>query len=71
MQFFIDMERAILNFIWENNKTRIAKKFSTVKGHLVESASLTSSYTKEQLWLQKNPKTNKQTNKKTCMALVQ
>jgi hypothetical protein len=30
-QFFIDMERAILNFIWKNKNCRIAKSFLNSK----------------------------------------
>jgi hypothetical protein len=45
-QFFKDMERAILNFIWKNKKPRIGK--TTIKELLRESPSLTSSYTPEQ-----------------------
>ena len=40
-QFFTDMERAILNFMWKNKKLRIVK--STIKELLRGSSSLTSS----------------------------
>jgi hypothetical protein len=35
-QFFTDMERAILNFMWKNTKPRIVKTFSTIKEVLWE-----------------------------------
>jgi hypothetical protein len=48
-QFGIELERAISKFIWNNNKPKIEKNFSAIKELLVESPSLTSSYTKEKL----------------------
>ena len=47
-QFFKDMERAILKFIWKGKKTKIVKQFLTIKEQLMESPSLTSSFTTEQ-----------------------
>ena len=44
-QFFTELERAILKFIWNNKKPRIAKLFSTIKEILGVSVSLTSSST--------------------------
>jgi hypothetical protein len=32
MQFFIDLDRAILNFIWKNKEPRIAKTILYNKG---------------------------------------
>jgi hypothetical protein len=46
-KFFIDLERAICKFIWNNKKFRIAKLFSTIK-LLEESPSLPSSCIAEQ-----------------------
>ena len=46
-QFFTDVERAILNFIWKNKKSRISKQ--TIKEHQEKSPSLTSRSTTEQL----------------------
>jgi hypothetical protein len=48
-QFLIDFERTIWKFLWNNKKPRIVKLFSTIKEPLVESPSLTSSCTTEQL----------------------
>jgi hypothetical protein len=47
-QFFTEIERAILKFIWNSKKLRISKTISTIKEILGESPSLTSSYTTEQ-----------------------
>ena len=48
-QLFIELERAILKFIWNNKKTTgYLKIFSTRKGILLESVSLTSSSVAEQ-----------------------
>jgi hypothetical protein len=47
-QFFKDMERAILKFIWKNKTPKIVEKFLTIKELLEESPSLTLSYTTEQ-----------------------
>ena len=47
--FFIDLERAILKFMWSNKKHRIAKTILNKKGLLGESISLPSSSTAEQL----------------------
>jgi hypothetical protein len=44
-QFFTDVERAILNFIWKHKKSRIPKAVLTIIG---ESPSLTLSCIKEQ-----------------------
>ena len=44
----IELERAILKFIWNNKKPRIAKLFSTIKEILGVSVSLTSINTTEQ-----------------------
>jgi hypothetical protein len=53
-KFFIELEKAICKFIWNNNNNnnktthRIAKLFSTKKELLGESPSLTSSCITEQ-----------------------
>jgi hypothetical protein len=38
-QFFIELERAICKFIWNNKKQRLGKLFSTIKELLAESPS--------------------------------
>jgi len=43
-QFFIELERAICKFIWNNKKLRTEKLFSTIKGLLGKSPSLKLSY---------------------------
>jgi hypothetical protein len=48
IHFFIEIERAILKFIWNNKKPKIAKLFSTIRELLGESPCLTSSCTTEQ-----------------------
>jgi hypothetical protein len=49
-QIFIDLESTISKFIWNNKKPPgYQKLFSTIKELLVESPSLTSSYTTEKL----------------------
>jgi hypothetical protein len=45
-QFFKDMERAILKFIWKGKKHRIAKTIFNNKRTGRQSPSLTSSFTK-------------------------
>jgi hypothetical protein len=40
-QFFKDIERTTLKFIWKNKKPRTVKKFLTIKELLGESPSLT------------------------------
>jgi hypothetical protein len=47
-QVFIDLDRAICKFIWKNKNPEYRKLFSTIKGFLGESPSLTSSYIAEQ-----------------------
>jgi hypothetical protein len=47
--FFRELEREICKFIWNNKKCRITNLFSTIKEPLVESPSLASSCTTEQL----------------------
>jgi hypothetical protein len=42
-QFFLELERAIGKFIWNNKRPRIANLFSTIKELLGELLSLTSS----------------------------
>jgi hypothetical protein len=41
-QFFIELERTILKFIWRNKKLRIVKTILNIKELLVKSPSLTS-----------------------------
>jgi hypothetical protein len=48
-QFFTELEREICDFIWNNKKPRLAKLFLTIKEPLVETPSLTSSCSTEQL----------------------
>jgi hypothetical protein len=48
-QCFIDMERAILNFIWKNRNPRWPKEFSTVKEFSGGLPYLISSCTTKQL----------------------
>jgi hypothetical protein len=48
-QFFIELERTILKFTWNNKKPRIGKVFSTMKELLGESPSLTSRCATQQL----------------------
>jgi len=43
-QFFIDFERAICKFIWNNKKPRMAKLFSTIKELLGEFPNLKLHY---------------------------
>jgi hypothetical protein len=47
-QFFIDLERAILKFIWITKNPGAQKLFSTIEELLEESPSLTSSCTTKQ-----------------------
>jgi hypothetical protein len=47
-QFFIESERTILKFIWNNKNPGKRKLFSTIKELLGQSPSLTSSCTTEQ-----------------------
>jgi hypothetical protein len=47
-QFFIEIERAILNFIWNIKIPGKRKQYSTIKEHLGESPSLNSSCITEQ-----------------------
>ena len=55
IQFFIELERATLKFIWNNEKPRIAKTILNNKRNSGESVSRTSSNIAEQ----------------NCMVLVQ
>jgi hypothetical protein len=48
-QFFIELERVTLKFIWNNKIPVYQKLFSTIKELLGESLSLTSTCTTEQL----------------------
>jgi hypothetical protein len=47
-QFFKDMEREILKFIWKSKTPEYQKQFLTIKKQLGESPSLISSSTTEQ-----------------------
>jgi hypothetical protein len=47
-KFFIELERAICKFIWNDKKPRMQNLFSTIKELLGESSSLTSSCIMEQ-----------------------
>jgi hypothetical protein len=47
-QFFIEVEREILKFFWNNEKPRIVKTILTIKEFHGESASWTTSCTTEQ-----------------------
>ena len=47
-QFFKNMERAILNFIWINKISMIAKKFKTIKDQFLESPLRTFTVLKKQ-----------------------
>ena len=47
-QFFIELERVVCKFIWNNKNSGYQKLVSTIKEHLRESPSLTSSCITEQ-----------------------
>jgi hypothetical protein len=70
-QFFNDLERAMLKFIWNNKKRRIAKTLlkdeKTSSGITMPDLKL---YYRAIVIKKKNKQTNKQTNKKKCMVLV-
>jgi hypothetical protein len=57
-QFFIELERAICNFIWKNKKLRIAK---TIGNNKRTSGGITIS----------DPKVQSNSDKKNFMVLVQ
>jgi hypothetical protein len=48
-QFFIDLERAIFKFIWNNKNPRITKTIFNNKELLRKSAFFSSNYTTEQV----------------------